>query len=98
MDADGRNSGEEVFEAGITESVLESEEAARDYAQSTVFTMNEDAALDYIEFFYRYSPYIFGLDEDSFTGEMGWFASSLNELFVENDFPYRFIGGGVLPV
>lgn len=83
---------------GLPESVLEGEKAARVYVQSSLSSMNEDAAFDYIEFFYRYSPYIFDLNEDTFASEMGWFASSLNELFVENDFPYRFIGGGILPV
>jgi hypothetical protein len=83
---------------GLPESVLEGKKAARDYVQSSLLAMNEDATLDYVEFFYRYSPYIFDLDEDSFSIEMGWFAGALNRLFIENDFPYRFIAGEILPV
>ncbi len=79
-------------------NIVGNEEAARDFVRDTLLAMGEDAALDYIEYIYRYSPYIFDLDEDSFGVEMGRFAASLNELFIENDLPYRFIGGEILPV
>lgn len=82
----------------LPEGIAGDEEPARDYVRDNLLAMGEDPALDYIEFLYRYSPYIFDLDEDSFSIEMGWFATSLNRRFMENDLPYRFIGGEILPV